>query len=171
MSMSDTPFVRLLDAVLVRPAALTDDDEAGGLIDDTPEIEEAPIVRLIPVGCNVYTTDEQLVWLFVDTDDDGPERAGVDSIGRCNYWHDSTIDDSGWDAVLGLQAGTWYDWLMAEGVAPGQRFLVRLRFSTSQNYFGEWDGEWDAEVVAREPWSAERSAAAWWQVVAGGMFA
>jgi hypothetical protein len=96
---------------------------------------------LVPVGCNVYPTGRtfvQYVWLRVDSLGEGIERADVRHIGRRTYADDEVISNTGWGSILEvpLRSSDWaYDWtcwLLENGLAPGQAFLLRLQYSSYQ---------------------------------------
>ena len=123
---------------------------------------------LLPVGCNAYIggkgVTEQYVWLRFDPDylDVDPGRADNRWIGRREDYFDRILAEVGWELILDTNLGpTWIDFLLTAGIAPGQPFLVHVRYSAQQNYWGEWNEDWDAEVVALAPWSAQRVRRAW----------
>ena len=54
------------------------------------------------------------------------------------------------------------DWAKAEGIAPEQRFLVRMeRPSWHTDYYGETDCDFEIYVVEKEPLSEEEAEARW----------
>jgi hypothetical protein len=58
----------------------------------------------------------------------------------------------GLEGFLGCDR-TWYEWMLHEGIAPGQRFVVRV---PQPSYFRDYDGEYDVEygdayVVWKQP--------------------
>ncbi len=73
-------------------------------------------------------------------------------------WVDYELDALGWPYVI--KAVDTYQsvhdsvltWLLNEGIAPGQPFLVELsNYSTSRSFEGEWDLDWDAKIVQLGP--------------------
>jgi len=51
--------------------------------------------------------------------------------------------------------------MLQEGIAPGQRFLVEMSFWSSRDYWGEWDEGLDMRVMDREPWTEAQHVEAW----------
>jgi|SRR6516164_48544 hypothetical protein len=131
--------------------------------DDSLALETDVVPALLPVGCNAYWGDVQYVWLRVDSVEDGPQRDEVSWIGRRREWCDWVIDETGWAGILDVDtlSGGWLDFLLREGVAPGQLFYVRLHCTYYQDYEGEWDMDVDWEVVARELWNEVEVWIAW----------
>lgn len=84
-------------------------------------------------------------------------KAGEASVGEAPSWWDEhdlesvcDVKDSGWEPP----AWNWVDWGIAQGLAPGQPFLLRawIEKDACQDYFGEWDGiEYGWEIALVEP--------------------
>ncbi len=54
------------------------------------------------------------------------------------------------------------NFLLHEGIAPGQPFLASWSFYAHKDYWGEYDEEVNLEeIIAIEPWSVDRVVAAW----------
>jgi len=66
--------------------------------------------------------------------------------------------------VLGLRADRLDTWLLRHGLAPGQTFLIRARYAAYHDWEGGYEAEVECSVVAAEPWSDDRAAAAWEQL-------
>jgi len=120
---------------------------------------------------NVFRESQIHIWLrlVLDGPDLDVEEVQVDkTLGAEPSWM-GEIRESGWDSILDTvwcaEGGRWLKWALAEGIVPGQRFWVCVREPTwvggSYEYPDEYDIEWDAEVVYREPWSDKRAANAW----------
>ena len=72
-------------------------------------------------------------------------------------WVDYVVNEGGWADALYIEDASGdgaRDWLLRQGIAPGQPFLVRFfgfRPATP-DYWGEYDGEdWSYEILARGP--------------------
>ena len=72
-------------------------------------------------------------------------------------WVDFIHDGTGWAGLLRIEDSEGEgcrDWLLREGIAPGQPFLVRFHSfaAAAPDYYGGYDGEdWDHEILARGP--------------------
>lgn len=150
-------------AVLVQAPAF--EEAYGNNWDDSLPIYDV-VPALLPVGCNAYLSGvkgvEQYVWLVVDSTADGVETADDRWIGRRPHRFESAIYETGWESILGVaHYDDWRDFLLREGLAPGQSFLVRVCFSSHRDYWGEYDEDWDVEVVARERMLPDEHLLAW----------
>lgn len=83
-------------------------------------------------------------------------------------WLEFERDMVGWEELVGASRGDVATWLLREGLAPGQPFLVWLRPHYSVDYYGEHDLDIEAEVVLVDPWSDERAAEAWEEWIEAG---
>lgn len=109
---------------------------------------------------------DRYVWLEADPCGDcciGPAGDVADDQTAAEARHDwlaFELDAVGWDGLLDVNhdAATW---LLREGLAPGQPFLVWLRPHYSRDYWGEHDLDVEWDVVARTHRSPEEAAAAW----------
>ncbi len=102
--------------------------------------------------------DQDELYLTLACDPPHPER----------HWLSYVMDTSGLDSALGLDFyneefmyGGMTEWLMRNGIAPEQRFIVEATFSSSRDYWGEYDEDVDWHVKDIEPWSPERVLEAW----------
>lgn len=119
---------------------------------------------------NIYQEKQIYVWfrLMVDGSDlgfDAPRAHKV--IGDEPSWMEEYRDcgvETALDVHRGRENGGVLLWALEQGIAPGQRFWICVREPTwvegSYEYPDEYDIEWDAEVVYREPWSDKRAATA-----------
>lgn len=135
--------------------------------DDSLPFYGDPLPLAVPAGCNVYPSYKkravQYVWLHVSLCD-GVERADDRHAGRHHAYFDELIRDTGWECLLNNEDTSpegYTRWLMGEGLAPGQRFLCSLEYTSYQSYEGEWDGDWDVTIVARETLCRMRTRLAW----------
>jgi len=146
--------------------------------DEIPDWDDAfPIYgeidpHLLPVGCNAYITtgkknptSRQYVWLRIDCIGDGPEDVGERWIGRRDDYHDEELRESGWTHILDLAWDQdWDAWMLREGIAPGQEFLVDIEATYTKSwtdYGYEYDVEFAVEIVARAPRSPAEVVAQW----------
>lgn len=120
---------------------------------------------------NLYQEKQIHVWfrLEIDGDDLGFDALRAHKvIGDEPSWMEEYRDcgvETALDVHRGRENGGVLLWALEQGIAPGQRFWVCVREPTwvegSYEYPDEYDIEWDAEVVYREPWSDKRAANAW----------
>lgn len=77
-----------------------------------------------------------------------------DSVGEMPEWYDRDVTETGWDSILGslgcgnMEWASDLTWLIAQGIAPNQPFLVHLETphwykSGGYEYPEEWDCEYD----------------------------
>lgn len=94
-----------------------------------------------------------------------PRRGGSDDPRDPANWFRFELgsDGGGWALLLGADDYygadlPWESWCLANGVAPGQPFKVRVECPS----YGDEDADYgDWEIVEREPWDARRVADAW----------
>ncbi len=61
--------------------------------------------------------------------------------------------------------------MMENGIAPGQKFMAEILFTTSRDYWGEYDEHIDGHIMDIEPWTTEQILEAWYhhfQFLGGG---
>jgi hypothetical protein len=77
-------------------------------------------------------------------------------------WLDYEMEGGGLENLLGCD-GKWYDWMLREGIAPGQEFTVRVPMPAyTTDYWGEHDVDYgDAEVIFKQPMSDLVSGCLW----------
>ncbi len=126
---------------------------------------------------NIYTPDYIRVWLKVAPSEDLAfvEDESPFDVGERPDWLDEEIGNCGWSDFLGADwVGHWPDanlhWLLTEGIAPGQPFLVEMsrpHYTKSGGYYEpeEWDVEYDANVMQIDKWPAARTLKAWTRAV------
>lgn len=67
-----------------------------------------------------------------------------------------------WSSWLGMdQEEEMENFLLRTGLAPGQKFLTELKFSSHMDYWGEYDEELDWRVLDVEPWPKEKVLEGW----------
>lgn len=124
---------------------------------------------------NIYTPDYIRVWLKVDPAEDlnFVEDEYTFDIGERPGWLDVEIAENGmgWDDILGVAVtGGWPNreirWLLKEGIAPGQPFLVEMgrpHYYKTGGYCGpeEWGVDYDADVMQLTKWPTARVLKAW----------
>lgn len=83
-------------------------------------------------------------------------------------WLPWEIEGAGLPMVItGESGGAFFEyerWMLEHGIAPGQRFFVRLDLHAwkMETYYGtEYDYKIDMEVLQIEPWPEDRIAEAW----------
>lgn len=81
---------------------------------------------------------------------DGPSV--IDSYPPCVEWFDYECDNGMLECLMGCE-GKWPEWMLREGIAPGQQFVIRVSEpSYTKDCWGEYDvdyGDW--EIVQRQP--------------------
>jgi len=80
-----------------------------------------------------------------------------------NHWLSGEMDAVGdLDDILGVSEVEGVEqFLLENGIAPGQPFFVQTAFWCHQDYWGEWDSGVEMEVVDIAKWDPERVAIAW----------
>lgn len=125
-----------------------------------------PIIRVedIPPLQDVYCPRVVFRWfrLVVEGSQLEFEDCSDDLVRFGTPWF---MDEFDIESVLGIgRDGESINWGLKNGVAPGQPFLLRIpQPHCSQTYYGEYDEEWDYELVRvlpKKPLSAAKS----WQV-------
>lgn len=86
----------------------------------------------------------------------------IDS-GDWLYWF---VDSCSWEETLNIENGKYSEniasWLINEGLAPGQLFLVRFHSpKTTRSYEGDYDFDYDFEIIEKEPITQEEAADRW----------
>lgn len=126
-----------------------------------------------PKRFNVYTPTRVRVWLRVDPvfDLDFMEEVVRFDVGKRPDWLDAEIADHGmtWEDFLGVDGLIGWPhaqltWLLTQGIAPGQAFLVEMSkplYYRCGEYDMETDVEYDANVIQIERWPAARVLKAW----------
>lgn len=100
-----------------------------------------------------YSEKKVRVWLLFDPRDDlclSRAEPG-EEIGEPPDWYDYEIDGVGWNTILDIgwvkgKVRSEILWMLAEGIAPGQPFLVDLpkpRYYRCGEYGSETDVEYD----------------------------
>ncbi len=125
---------------------------------------------------NVYAQPVCYIWLHVVRDymDLTVEPYTADTFGAAPEWFHYEMDNTSWPDVISPErknrwetddfTGTWNDWALAEGLCPGQPFLVEFKkpcWSKSGYEYEEWDVEYYWEIVARASHSPKQAARAW----------
>jgi hypothetical protein len=109
------------------------------------EIEEPEVPH-----CNPH-----VVWLRVVYDGGAEDTpALLDSFPPGAEWLEYEFECGGLENILGCNGGQpWWEWMLREGIAPRQEFLVRVeRPCYTKDYWGEHDIDYgDATVVWRKP--------------------
>jgi len=131
------------------------------------------------VRVNVYSQVVCYIWLQVVRDGiDLRVEAdlGADVFGTVPEWYAFEMDNTDWTSVISPEwkscsdasnfTGTWNDWALQEGLAPGQRFLVEFKhprwYRCSWEY-EEYDVEYYWDIVMREARSPKQAIRAWEQ--------
>lgn len=83
--------------------------------------------------------------------EDGPTLLGSDPPNA--GWLDWELEAASLGNLLGIESIPSWDWMLREGIAPGQEFLVRIpRPTYTRDYWGEHDVEYgDVEITWRQP--------------------
>jgi hypothetical protein len=100
------------------------------------------------------------------------EPATPDTFGRLTSyvppdemtWVEHLSQDIGWDEVIARDQRDLAMFLIENGIAPEQPFLVRIHnYQSWQSGYEtpEWDEDWEADVMQVMRWSPERVIAAW----------
>ena len=108
-------------------------------------------------ACTVLmTTTEEWEWgsLALELDCDGPPA---------NHWLSYELDAMGEiGEILGIATGDETDrFLLENGIAPFQRFYMRITARYSRDYWGEYDTDIEGWVLSVEPWEINRICTEW----------
>lgn len=119
---------------------------------------------LVPVGLDVHANRAAYLWLRIDWPGDTPESAAESYLGRPDEWVSDAVGSSYRDVLdIGWsESGHHDDWMpfmLREGIAPGQAFLIEIAPKWWTDYWGEHDVDWNTKVVAKGP--CADPAAAW----------
>lgn len=139
-------------------------------------IEEAPPYRPKYGDAAYFRGKNSPVWIwcvFEWEEDCGQLMAEIFSEDPPpeDHWLGWWIDGCGLDETIGcswdlVQGVHWYkeEWLLTEGIAPNQPFLVELKIYSYEydTYYGrEYDCEVTGEVIDIKSWLPEQVLAAW----------
>ena len=142
--------------------------------DGTPAVLGV-VPEWLPPLCDAYTEDGTIyLWhkLVLAADDLEPERCGTVDMGRPPEWM-AHEDDLSLYYLMGPPhlsvthdrhsfIETWIRWALEEGLAPGQPFLVRIsQPHYSRSYEGEYDVDWDVDIVRVMPRTPQQALRAW----------
>lgn len=126
---------------------------------------------------NLYNEDSLRIWLrCVDGGEDvyleQIEDRTVQDIGEVPEWFREELSQGGLDGMidhrhLTIESGvgwvfaqTWTQWMLENGLVPGQPFRVGIdkpHYYKCSYEYDEWDCEWNSWIDAIEPWPAKRS--------------
>lgn len=109
------------------------------------------------LSCTILvTTTEEWDWgqLTFELDCEGPPD---------NHWLAYEFDTCGnLGDILGASTGDEVErFLLENGIAPFQRFYLHISASYYKDYWGEYDSEFDYEVLNIEPWDTNRICTEW----------
>ena len=116
-----------------------------------------------------YGGDDCRVYVVVDDrDDPGVLSPHLDSTGPpANHWLSYEFDCVGeHDGALGFHEDDAERFLLENGIAPGQRFLVHLRYWSTRDYWGEYDCGVEVEGVLWRGRLPDADAATAWEALA-----
>lgn len=118
--------------------------------------------KTIPDLVNVYMWDKAYLWLRLDARGDlDPIEAHVRELGTRPEWLEHDFQET-LGACMGHDYGPdnyWLHWGLEHGVAPSQPFLYRVDPPLfSQDYWGEWDAEYNGDLIRVIPWSTQEAA-------------
>jgi len=121
--------------------------------------------KTIPDLVNVYMFDKAYLWLRLDARMDlDPIEAHGSEQGACPDWLQHDYQETLW-ASMGHEYGhdlPWLNWGLEHGVAPSQPFLYRVDApECSQDYWGEWDAEYNGDLIRVLHWSNQEAADSW----------
>jgi len=154
-----------------------------------PEPEENPGPPPLPVNmlhpmaipplCDAFAEKSIYIWfrlVYDGTSDLDPEECGTDEIGGApQWWVDE--DDHSLDTIFSPTwthtthdghefPDKWLRWALEEGIAPGQPFLVCIKEPRyTRDYYGEYDVEYDVDIVRVMPRTPTQALRAWSRVL------
>jgi hypothetical protein len=110
-----------------------------------------------------HHTDTVYLYAAMDAGDGEELWLSIESYIPDGHDIEHQRDIDGDDAILGLSCET-SQWMLENGIAPGQVFLMTWsicysKFWTDSGW--EYDSEVSIAIIWVEPWSPERSAEAW----------
>jgi hypothetical protein len=118
-----------------------------------------------------YFADTSLCWFTVSIEyrvEDDELYFSLDCDGpHPGHWLSCELDNTSLAEML-VGHNTAYedhketiDWMMREGIAPGQMFMIEAWYNCYQDHWGDWDCEVDYRIMDREPMTAKQSVEAW----------
>jgi hypothetical protein len=101
------------------------------------------------------------VWLKIEWDEDSNWfSVSSEYSGEVPPWLEYL--DGGWGSLLApTNDGDCLNFLLKHGVSPGQPFLIYFSYEVIRETFGDYDQEFDYEVVRKEKWSKEKELQSW----------
>lgn len=96
--------------------------------------------------------------LYLDLDCDPPH---IDHFVSYIMDMGGSLDLISWDGRYHRGEEETEAFLIEQGIAPGQRFLMELNFTTSRDYWGEYDETLDGRIMDIEPWTTSQVLEAW----------
>lgn len=131
--------------------------------EDAPAASSWPVIGAVSEygagWCRIKVVcDEEWEWGclkidFADDCDPVPEDHWLE-------WERDALGDL--SCILSLDAREdTIQFMMEHGIAPDQPFWIEASYSTSRDYWGEWDCDIDWKVVGYETWPRERVMLAW----------
>jgi hypothetical protein len=151
-----TPFEPSFDDIMSEPEPLPEEVQNG-----------APLATWCEPLVNIYREKGPCyLWLryVPGWPDLEIEEYFNDSMGKRPEWLEDEINNSGLSMIVDLPWHHTMEWVMANGLSPGQPFCIEVyppHWSKVSYEYNEWDCDWYWDIVRIMPKSPQSAASSW----------